>query len=71
MAEKHLAIWIWMGDPAAADPASIPEFEFMEAEDYYIATGSMQVEGNYMLEVDNILDLSHIEFVHPIFRHLP
>jgi phenylpropionate dioxygenase-like ring-hydroxylating dioxygenase large terminal subunit len=67
VAEKHLAIWIWMGDPAAADPASIPEFEFMEAEDYYIATGSMQVEGNYMLEVDNILDLSHIEFVHPIF----
>ena len=30
-------------------------------------TGSMVVDAPYELEIDNILDLSHIEFMHPLF----
>ncbi len=65
--ERHQAIWFWPGDPEKADPALIPSFDFMNDEYFYIASGSMHVKGNYLLEVDNILDLSHIQFVHPIF----
>ena len=60
-------LWIWMGDPALADPALIPDhdelaltdpdFQF-EADIYY------PVPGRYMLMHDNLLDLSHLGFLH-------
>jgi phenylpropionate dioxygenase-like ring-hydroxylating dioxygenase large terminal subunit len=65
--ERYSAIWLWLGNPEEADPALIPEFDFMEPEQNFVGTGTMHVKGNYLLEVDNILDLSHIEFVHPMF----
>lgn len=65
--ERHNAIWIWMGDAEKADADSIPAFEHMNPDAFYIGTGSMQVAGHYELETDNIMDLSHIEFVHPMF----
>jgi len=65
--ERHGALWIWMGDAPAADEARIPDFSFMDPATHYVATSSMIVAGYYELESDNILDLSHIEFVHPLF----
>jgi phenylpropionate dioxygenase-like ring-hydroxylating dioxygenase large terminal subunit len=65
--ERYSALWIWMGDPGKADATLIPDFSFMDPEHWYVGTSSMLVEGNYELETDNILDLSHIEFLHPVF----
>lgn len=65
--ERHSALWIWMGDPARADAAAIPAFPFNDPEHWAVGTGSMSVEAPYELEIDNILDLSHIEFMHPLF----
>lgn len=65
--ERLGAIWIWMGDQAKADPAQLPSVGHMDQESFYVGTGSMRVAGGYQLESDNILDLSHIEFVHPMF----
>jgi vanillate O-demethylase monooxygenase subunit len=36
-------------------------------EQWYVGTGHMAIDGGYELEIDNILDLSHIEFLHPLF----
>jgi vanillate O-demethylase monooxygenase subunit len=65
--ERYSAVWIWMGDPSQADPATLPEFDFLVPEHWFVGTGSMAIEGGYELEIDNILDLSHIEFLHPLF----
>jgi len=67
LVERYSAIWIWTGDPALADEATIPEFEFLVPEHWFVGTGHMTIDGAYELEIDNILDLSHIEFLHPLF----
>ena len=63
--ERHQFIWIWMGDAELADPASVPDFHWMDGEDWAVAEGYHHVAANYRLLVDNLLDLSHETFVHP------
>lgn len=53
-----------MGDPEQADPATLPDFSCMDPNTWYVGKGYLRPRANYRLEVDNILDLSHIEFVH-------
>jgi len=66
MAEAHRAWWIWMGDPALADPAAIRDLRFLEdAPDTAFNKGYLCGTGHYQLFVDNILDLSHTDFLHP------
>lgn len=65
VAEKYSVIWIWMGDADKADEALIPEFSCMDPEHMYVAKRYLHARANYVLESDNILDLSHIEFLHP------
>lgn len=60
-------VWIWMGDPALADPARIPDFHWLDDADGYVFTGehSMTQPVGYELIVDNLLDLTHGAFLHP------
>lgn len=67
LVERYSALWIWMGEPGRADPASIPEFECLDPKEWAVGTGYMIVDTHYEIETDNILDLSHIEFLHPLF----
>ncbi len=63
--EKYQWIWIWMGDPALADPEKIEDFHWMD-DPYWRAKGErLDLPGNYQLLVDNLLDLTHLQFVHP------
>jgi len=65
LAERYELLWIWMGDPALANPANIPEFEFLSDPLFQNVKGYTLAEGQYELMTDNIMDLGHIEFVHP------
>ena len=68
MVEKSLWIWIWMGDPALADPTLIPDHEKLGLERAgYTVTEffRMDVPGNYQLLHENLLDVSHVTFLHP------
>lgn len=67
LVERWSALWIWMGDAERADPMLIPAFPFNDPEHWAVGTGAMVVDAPYELEIDNILDLSHIEFMHPLF----
>ena len=67
MVERWSAVWIWMGEAQRADPELIPAFPFNDPAHWAVGTGSMVVDAPYELEIDNILDLSHIEFMHPLF----
>lgn len=65
LVERHSCLWIWFGDPARADPALIPDFSCMDPECWHVGKRYLHARANYVLESDNILDLSHIEFLHP------
>jgi phenylpropionate dioxygenase-like ring-hydroxylating dioxygenase large terminal subunit len=65
--ERYGAIWIWLGDPKLADPATVPVFPLLNPDAYAVGHGYLRAKANYQLEADNILDLSHIEFMHPLF----
>lgn len=64
--ERHDAIWVWMGDAAAADAALIPDLAFFDqSPECTSIKGWMPTAANYQLLADNILDLSHTDYLHP------
>ncbi len=64
LCERHRYVWIWMGDPVLADPALVPDFRTND-DPAWAATGMrLPVAADYLLLVDNLLDLSHVAFVH-------
>jgi phenylpropionate dioxygenase-like ring-hydroxylating dioxygenase large terminal subunit len=64
--EAHRAIWIWMGDPQRADAGEIRNLAFLgQAPDTAFNSGYIHGHGAYELFVDNILDLSHTDYLHP------
>ena len=62
--EKWRWIWIWMGDPVLADEALIPDYHWNDDPEWTSYGDVYHVEGDYRLMVDNLLDLSHIQFLH-------
>ena len=62
--ERYQWIWIWMGDPALADPESIEDFHWMDDPDWRAKGELMHLRANYELLVENLLDLSHLTFIH-------
>jgi phenylpropionate dioxygenase-like ring-hydroxylating dioxygenase large terminal subunit len=62
--DKYRYVWVWLGDPALADESKIPDMHQMTDPDW---TGDGRLIGadcNYQLIVDNLMDLTHEEFVH-------
>ena len=65
LVERDGLLWIWMGEPALADAATIADFGFMnDAHSYRTLCGLSHVRCDYQLVSDNLMDLSHIEFLH-------
>ena len=62
--EKWRAIWIWMGDPALADTAAIPDVFWLDDPGWTPAPGYLHVEAAYQLLIDNLLDLTHVSYLH-------
>lgn len=59
---KYKGIWFWPGDPALADPARIPDFSFVERDG--MKRDRLVIKANYELLTDNLMDLTHAEFIH-------
>jgi vanillate O-demethylase monooxygenase subunit len=62
--ERYHWVWIWMGDPALADPAKITDFHWLEDPAWGAKASYLHVKANWQLVVDNLLDLTHLAFVH-------
>lgn len=63
--EKWQWIWVWMGDPDAADESLLPaNFELNDAPGWTATGGALEVQANYQLLTDNLLDLTHETYVH-------
>lgn len=65
LCERNGMIWIWMGDPTRADEANVMALSATEDPELDWISGYLHVEGNYQLVIDNLLDLTHVEFMHP------
>lgn len=63
--EKDRFVWIWMGDPALADASEILDFPWHDSAEWRMKPGYLHYKANYLLIVDNLLDFSHLAFVHP------
>ena len=62
--QKHSWVWVWMGDPALADEALIPPAVGFDNPDYILGRGYLDYEAEARLINDNLLDFSHLSFVH-------
>lgn len=62
--ERHGLIWIWMGERAAADPELVPDLPWLTAPHWTASCGYTHVAGDYRLLTDNLLDLSHENYIH-------
>jgi len=64
--ERHTIIWVWLGDAEIADAALIPDLSYIdETPPQARIAGYMPTAANYQLLSDNILDLSHADYLHP------
>ena len=57
--ERYHWLWIWMGDPALADPDKITDFHWLDDPNWGAKGQYLHVKGNWQLVVDNLLDLTH------------
>lgn len=76
--ESHGLVWIWPGDVALAADTPLPSFEtgpgYLAGLDFSCLDVSPEwgvagphriaIDANFMLAVDNLLDLTHVAFVH-------
>jgi vanillate O-demethylase monooxygenase subunit len=64
LVDRHFYLWIWMGDPARADPNLIPDFSRLETPGIARHRIKLHLACHFQLVVDNLLDLSHLAYVH-------
>ncbi len=65
LVEKHTIVWIWMGNKEP-DPSLIPDFEILDTSPPEVTSKRdwLRMEANYLLITENLLDLSHVSFLH-------
>ena len=64
LCERHGYVWIWMGEPALADDTAVPDFHWNDDPAWGALGERLTVKCNYMLLVDNLMDLSHVSVLH-------
>ena len=63
--EKNRIVWIWMGDPALADESKIVPYPWHDdTAKWPYCKEVMHIKCNYMLMIDNLMDLTHLAYVH-------
>jgi vanillate O-demethylase monooxygenase subunit len=62
--DRHSWIWVWMGDPARADPALIPPAVGYDDPQWVLGHGQLDYVAEARLINDNLLDFSHLTYVH-------
>jgi len=62
--ERHGFVWIWMGDPARANAARLPDFHWNDDPEWDSVCDRLPIAADYFLLVDNLMDLSHVSFLH-------
>lgn len=64
LVEQGPFIWIWMGDPEAADHGKLTQQPWFTEAGWAHVKGYFHMKANYLGLHENLLDLSHFPFVH-------
>ena len=64
LSERYGFVWAWTGNPELADPALMPDWRWAEDAEWSSIAGSFRIGCNFMVSMDNLMDLSHIGYVH-------
>ncbi len=65
--ERYGYVWIWPGEAKRAHPDLLPDLPFLQDETRFrTVRGYLVVAAHHELISDNLLDLSHVEFLHPL-----
>jgi phenylpropionate dioxygenase-like ring-hydroxylating dioxygenase large terminal subunit len=62
--ERDRYVWLWPGDPALADPALIPDYSWQSQDGWTGTVWLRTIKAGYVFNIENLLDLSHLEYVH-------
>ena len=62
--DRHSWLWVWMGDPEMADEALIPPAVGYDDGRFILGHGNLDYEAEARLINDNLLDFSHLTYVH-------
>lgn len=62
--ERWRTLWIWMGEPEAADETTVPELFWLDDPGWVPSPGYIHMNADYRLLVDNLLDLTHVTYIH-------
>lgn len=62
--ETGPVIWIWMGAPERADPARICARDWMGDSNWEGGSGYFHMKANYVNLHENLLDTSHLSYMH-------
>ena len=64
LCERGPLVWIWMGEPEQADEARIPDQSWITSPDWVTNKGYMRMEASYISLHENLLDLTHLSYIH-------
>lgn len=62
--ERGGLVWIWMGDPDQADMTRLHDIAFLASDAWARSKGYFRLEGNYVSLHENLLDLTHLSYIH-------
>lgn len=62
--ERYRFVWVWLGDAEKADPSLIPDMHQMTSSEWAGDGETIYAPCNFQLVLDNLMDLTHEEFVH-------
>jgi len=61
---KNKWLFVWMGDPALASPERLPDNFSCDSVHWKHRPGYLRYDTPYLLICDNLLDFSHLSYVH-------
>lgn len=62
--ERAPWLWIWTGDPEKADPALVPDYDWLTDGNWGWGDGYYHLNGNYLAIHENLMDITHFQFLH-------
>ncbi len=62
--EQAPLVWIWMGDPSLAKQPPSSEHWMLDSSTWAASQGYLSVASSYVFLHENLLDLSHLTFLH-------
>ena len=63
--ERHRFVWVWIGEAEEADENKIPDLTWCSDPNWASEGQSFHIKCDYKLLVDNLMDLTHENYVHP------